>query len=92
MENGQFMSIKNPWNDDVPMSYGEMWIRASVCSKNINKKVSGNEETTWLDYVINSHILPTIKRGEKNNTDWNILLLGSNEGHMERVLYDKSYN
>ena len=91
MENGRFMSIKNPWNDDVPMSYSEMWIRASVCSKNINKKVSGDEETTWLDYVINSHILPAIKRGEKNNSDWNVLLLGSNEGHMERALYDKGY-
>jgi SAM-dependent methyltransferase len=83
----------NPWNDDHPVSYAEMWIGAKECTRTIQRKISGDENTHWLPYVIDKYILPAIsnENGIKRRETYRCLLLGSNEGYMERLLCERGF-
>lgn len=84
---------KNPWNADAPVSYTEMWLGADECIENIQQKTTGDPELHWLPYAIDKYLAPAIGAvpSEKPKKEYRCLLLGSSEGHMERMLCEKGF-
>lgn len=78
----------NPWDRDEAFSYKDMWISAPECLKKINRSVTGDDNTHWLTYALNTYLAPALGRGgaAKPLENYRCLLLGSNEGHMELTL------
>lgn len=79
----------NPWNSDVPFSYGEMWLAASQCNAAIRQRVSHGQDMDWLDYAISAYMpdaLSTSSDTRRSPESYRCLILGSNEGHIERRL------
>lgn len=83
----------NPWNADIPVSYADMWLGANECIENIQRKISGNPHLHWLPYVIDKYLAPAIGTipSKKPKKEFRCLLLGSSEGHMERMLCEKGF-
>jgi len=86
-------ATNNPWNADVPVSYSEMWLGANECIGNIQRKISGDSNTHWLPYAIGKYLSPAIGliKPNKPREQYRCLLLGSSEGHMERMLCEKGF-
>jgi len=94
---------ENPWNTDAPVSYSEMWIGANECTKHIQRKISGDQDTHWLPYVINKYLIPVIGQTVPDKSkdlglcntlpkkEYRCLLLGSSEGYMERTLCENGF-
>ncbi|MEW6287170.1 MAG: class I SAM-dependent methyltransferase [Chloroflexota bacterium] len=84
---------KNPWNADEPVSYAGMWLSADECIKNIQQKISGDPNLHWLPYVIEKYLAPAIGTvpSKKPKKEYRCLLLGSSEGHMERMLCERGF-
>jgi SAM-dependent methyltransferase len=75
----------NPWNADTPKSYTGMWIGCKTTQRRINRKVSGDPSLAVFDYqwaTYGAH-LPASAR---------CLILGANEGWMERALRQKGFH
>jgi len=83
----------NPWNTDSPVSYNEMWLGAKECNNNIQQKISGDPNVHWLPYVIKKYFPPALGAAAslKKKEEFRCLLLGSNEGYMERMLCDRGF-
>lgn len=74
----------NPWNDDAPKSYSGMWFGCQATEKHINRKISGDSSIGWVE-----HFLRTYRVAESRGS--RCLLLGANEGSMERQLRHFGY-
>jgi 2-polyprenyl-3-methyl-5-hydroxy-6-metoxy-1,4-benzoquinol methylase len=83
----------NPWNADAPVSYTEMWLGADECIENIQQKISGDPNLHWLPYAIDKYLAPAVGSVPSDNSkkEYRCLLLGSSEGHMERMLCEKGF-
>jgi len=70
-----------------------MWIGSTECVKRIQQKISGDERVPWLQYVMNTYMAPALGRAEtrRPRESYRCLLLGSNEGHMERTLAENGF-
>jgi len=83
--------VTNPWNADTPMSYSAMWLGAKECVTHINNKITG-EDIHWLNYIMKKYMAPAFNgKGKKKKKDYKCLLLGSNEGWMERTLCEAGF-
>ena len=84
---------RSPWNSEVPADYSAMWIGSTECVKRIQQKISGDERVPWLQYVMNTYMAPALGRAEtrRPRESYRCLLLGSNEGHMERTLAENGF-
>lgn len=78
----------NPWNEDKAVSYDGMWLGCETCIKHIQRKVSGDENTHWINYAIEKYLAPAIGQKEacKDQSAYRCLILGANEGWIEREL------
>ena len=78
----------NPWNSDAPYSLAGMWFNSRVCLRAINRKISGDPNVSWFDYVLATYMAEALGRrvSVRPQEDYSCLLLGSNEGWMERTL------
>ncbi len=84
----------NPWNRDVPMSYSSMWIGSQECLRAIQTKTSDEENTHWLEYSIRKFFGPALAgqpEGPKPKEAYRCLILGANEGWMERRLCEVGF-
>src|SRR6185295_14752082 len=84
---------RSPWNSEAPADYSAMWIGSAECVKRIQQKISGDERMPWLQYVMNRYMAPALGRAESRRPrdSYRCLLLGSNEGHMERTLAENGF-
>ncbi|WP_204139078.1 bifunctional 2-polyprenyl-6-hydroxyphenol methylase/3-demethylubiquinol 3-O-methyltransferase UbiG [Halomicronema sp. CCY15110] len=81
-------ATNNPWNANEPVSYDGMWLGCNTCVKHIQRKVSGDENTHWLTYAVQKYLGGAIGQisADKDRTEYRCLILGANEGHVEREL------
>lgn len=77
----------NPWNADTPVSYSEMWFGADDCVQYVQNKIAG-ESIHWLTYAIRHYMAPAVglTAFTKPPRDYKCLILGANEGFVERSL------
>jgi len=78
----------NPWNSAAPVSYADMWLGARTCQRAINARISGDESRGWLEHAMMRYLAPALGNAPSARPpeDYRCLLLGANEGHMERAL------
>lgn len=74
----------NPWNADSAKSYNGFWLGTRVAKQHINRKTSGNPEIGWLDHFWSSY-------GSSLGVESRCLILGANEGWIERRLREVGY-
>ena len=48
-------SQTNPWNRETPHSLAGMWFNSRVCLRAINRKITGDPDLPWFDYVLDTH-------------------------------------
>lgn len=84
---------RNPWNAAAPADHSALWIGSTECVKRIQQKISGDERVPWLQHVMNTYMAPALGRAESRRPreSYRCLLLGSNEGHMERTLGENGF-
>lgn len=73
--------INNPWNADRPKSYIGMWLGSKAINSKIQKRITGDPNTHWLDYYTSRYCQSFF-----HNPSSRCLILGANEGTMERHL------
>lgn len=78
-------TAKNPWDSDKAYSYQDSWLSAARYLEHINQQITGDKSKHWLEYAIEKYVLTG------STADKTCLLLGSNEGHMERLLCEKGF-
>ncbi|WP_044151171.1 class I SAM-dependent methyltransferase [Leptolyngbya iicbica] len=78
----------NPWNANEPVSYDGIWLGCDTCVKHIQRKVSGDENIHWLTYAVEKYFGGAIGQSptEQDRAEYRCLILGANEGHVEREL------
>ena len=78
----------NPWNAPAPVSYDAIWLGAPTVKRAINRKISGDEERGWLEHAMARYLAPALglAPSPRRREDYRCLLLGANEGSMERTL------
>jgi 2-polyprenyl-3-methyl-5-hydroxy-6-metoxy-1,4-benzoquinol methylase len=83
----------NPWNSDVPFSYSSMWLGADECLRAIQRKTSHDESLHWLRYVVKRYFAPALddSAAKKPREKYRCLILGANEGWMERLLCENGF-
>ena len=84
---------KNPWNADVPFSYSSMWIGAKACIESIQTRTSNDASQHWLTYAVKTYFRPAFDANfcTKPLDKYRCLILGSNEGWMERMLCENGF-
>lgn len=84
---------RNPWNSDEPADYSAMWIASTECLKRLQYKITGDESMHWLRYAMKRYMAPALGWTEtrRPRDQYRCLLLGSNEGHMERTLCEQGF-
>ncbi|MBE7386049.1 MAG: methyltransferase domain-containing protein [Leptolyngbya sp. SIO1E4] len=84
----------NPWNADEAVTYDGIWLGCNECAKNIQRKVTGDENTHWLSYTIQNYLAEAIgkKPSNKAQTSYRCLILGANEGWIERELCKNGFS
>ena len=87
-------SQANPWNRETPHSLAGMWFNSRVCLRAINRKITGDPDLPWFDYVLRHYLAEALGRAEATaaQDSYSCLLLGSNEGWMERKLCAEGFN
>lgn len=87
------MSNWNPWNADKPMSFSSIWLSANECLRSINEKTSHDGSLHWLPYSIKTYFQPALDDAvaRKPRENYRCLILGANEGWMERLLCEKGF-
>jgi 2-polyprenyl-3-methyl-5-hydroxy-6-metoxy-1,4-benzoquinol methylase len=80
----------NPWNADQPFAHVG-WLTSAACLKHIQRKVSGHENTHWLPYSYETYMRPALEGGGKARDNFRCLILGANEGWMERYLCERGF-
>jgi SAM-dependent methyltransferase len=75
-------------NSAAPVSYAAMWLGARTCQQVINRRISGDESRGWLEHAMDRYLAPALGRAPSTRPreDYRCLLLGANEGYMERAL------
>jgi ubiquinone/menaquinone biosynthesis C-methylase UbiE len=70
-----------------------MWIGAAECVKRIQRRISGDENVHWLPYAMKTYMSPALEGAgsTRPREQYRCLLLGSNEGHMERTLCESGF-
>lgn len=83
----------NPWDADVPFSYSSMWLGAKECIRVIQGKTSHDESLHWLRYAIRKYFQPALddSAARKPRERYRCLILGANEGWMERLLCENGF-
>ena len=76
---------KNPWDGDTPYDYSSSWVSVSRYTSNINRRITGDPETGWLDYAITKFM------NVGNSAGKSCLVLGSNEGGAVMTLRAKGF-
>jgi SAM-dependent methyltransferase len=87
LANGSFrlsrpVGESNPFNAAAPYDYSTLWLGAALCQQHINRTISGDAEVSPTTYFLRKYVLP---RGDRL-AGCRALLLGANEGHLEREL------
>jgi 2-polyprenyl-3-methyl-5-hydroxy-6-metoxy-1,4-benzoquinol methylase len=87
------MDNVNPWNADVPFSYGSMWLASKECIRSIQGKTSHDETLHWLRYSIRKYFQAALDDSvaRKPREEYRCLILGANEGWMERLLCENGF-
>jgi SAM-dependent methyltransferase len=83
----------NPWNADEAVSYDGMWLGCETCVKHVQRKVSGDENTHWLTYAVQKYLGAAVGQSpaDKTQTAYRCLILGANEGNVERELCKQGF-
>ena len=83
----------NPWNSDIPFNYASMWIGAKECLKSIQQRTSNDNSLHWLPYSVKKYMGPAMDplKAAKPLDQYRCLILGSNEGWMERMLCESGF-
>ena len=83
----------NPWNSDVPVSYSSMWLGSKECLRVIQQKTSHDETLHWLRYSVAKYFQPALNdaAARKPREQYRCLILGANEGWMERLLCENGF-
>jgi SAM-dependent methyltransferase len=65
-----------------------MWFNSQTCLRAINRKISGDPDVGWFDHALSTYMAEALGRAESSRprNSYSCLLLGSNEGWMERRL------
>ena len=74
------ITSNNPWNNDAPYSYQDSWSGANSYVEHLNYQITGEKSLHWLNYVMQKYILV------ENTLEKRLLILGANEGRIEREL------
>jgi 2-polyprenyl-3-methyl-5-hydroxy-6-metoxy-1,4-benzoquinol methylase len=87
------MATANPWNTDVPFSYDALWLGAQECQRWVQEKTSHDPNTHWLNYAIKNYFGPALVEGAgpKAKDAYRCLILGANEGWIERLLCQSGF-
>ncbi|MGD0387370.1 MAG: class I SAM-dependent methyltransferase [Tepidisphaeraceae bacterium] len=87
------MNPANPWNADVPFSYSSMWLGSAECLRVVQRKTSHDETLHWLRYSIREYFKPALddSAARKPRDEYRCLILGANEGWMERLLCQSGF-
>jgi SAM-dependent methyltransferase len=70
----------NPWNRDKPYDMTGSWVSSQPYVAILNERLTGDPTKHWLTYAAEKYICLG------DTTDKSCLLLGANEGYMERLL------
>ena len=83
----------NPWNTDVPFSYSSMWLGSNECLRVIQERTSHDETLHWLRYAVKQYFGPALDDAlaRKPREQYRCLILGANEGWMERLLCENGF-
>ncbi|HUJ25945.1 MAG TPA: hypothetical protein VLW85_08010 [Myxococcales bacterium] len=79
---------QNPWNQEQAADFSHAWNGAPACQRYVNSCISGEAQVSWLEHFFRTHMAAALGRveGKKPRTEYRCLILGSNEGYVERAL------
>ena len=83
----------NPWDADVPFDYSSMWLGSKECLRVIQERTSHDESLHWLRYSVKKYFPPALNDAlaKKPREQYRCLILGANEGWMERLLCENGF-
>lgn len=92
LEEQQPSNHNNPWNADTPVSYSEMWLGSEECIQYVQNKIAG-EPIHWLTYAVRRYMALAVglTAFTKPPRDYKCLILGANEGFVERSLREHGF-
>jgi 2-polyprenyl-3-methyl-5-hydroxy-6-metoxy-1,4-benzoquinol methylase len=79
---------QNPWNKEQAADFSHAWNGAPACQRYVNACISGDPEVGWLEHLFRTRMAAALGRveGARARSDYRCLILGSNEGNVERAL------
>lgn len=78
---------ENPWNRERPATYTGTWLSTAIVQRHIRRKITGSPTVAWLDYCLEKYLGPLLRDASSR-----CLILGANEGWLERYLRASGYN
>jgi 2-polyprenyl-3-methyl-5-hydroxy-6-metoxy-1,4-benzoquinol methylase len=87
------MAAVNPWNADVPKSFDSIWLNSQDVIRWIQQKTSHDPSLHWLRYAIKTYFGPALSSPGHpiDRPKHRCLILGANEGWMERLLCESGF-
>ena len=83
----------NPWNEDRPADFSHSWMGAKACLDYINRQITGDPAVHWIEHLLRTRLAPAVGKvpGAKPREAYRCLILGSNEGRVERYLCEGGF-